>query len=118
MRASWNGMLCVGAVHMPVKLYSATRSNELRFHYLHKQDGGRIKNERVCGKCGQTVESEDLVRGYEVEKGTYVTLTDEDFEKVDVDGAHGARYEREQRSSCMKLLWSDLACPSVIVGLI
>jgi DNA end-binding protein Ku len=88
MRSSWNGMLCVGSVHMPVKLYSATRSTELRFHYLHEQDGGRIKNERVCTKCGQTVDADELVRGYEVEKGTYVTLTEEDFEKVDVDGAH------------------------------
>jgi DNA end-binding protein Ku len=81
-------MLCIGAVHMPVKLYSATRSTELRFHYLHEQDGGRIRNERVCTKCGQTVDADELVRGYEVEKGTYVTLTEEDFEKVDVDGAH------------------------------
>jgi DNA end-binding protein Ku len=88
MRSSWNGMLCVGAVHMPVKLYSATRSTELHFHYLHGQDGGRIKNERICAKCGQTVDADELVRGYEVEKGTYVTLTEEDFEKVDVDGAH------------------------------
>jgi len=88
MRASWTGMLCLGTVSLPVKLYAATRSTELHFHYLHEHDGGRIKNERVCSKCGQTVESEDLVRGYEVEKGTYVTLTDEDFEKVDVDGAH------------------------------
>ena len=88
MRASWTGMLCVGVVHMPVKLYSATHSTELHFHYLHEQDGGRIKNERVCTKCGQTVEANELVRGYEVEKGTYVKLTEEDFEKVDVDGAH------------------------------
>jgi len=88
MRSSWNGMLCVGAVHMPVKLYSATRSTELHFHYLHEQDGGRIKNERICTKCGQTVDADELVRGYEVEKGIYVTLTEEDVEKVDVDGAH------------------------------
>lgn len=88
MRASWNGMLCIGAVHVPVKLYSATRSTELHFHYLHEPDGGRIKNERVCAKCRQPVEAEELVRGYEVEKGTYVTLTDKDFEKVDVDSAH------------------------------
>jgi DNA end-binding protein Ku len=81
-------MLCIGTVHLPVKLYSATRSTELHFHYLHRQDGGRIKNERVCTKCGQTLEADALVRGYELEKGTYVTLTEEDFEKVDVEGAH------------------------------
>ena len=88
MRASWNGLLCIGTVHLPVKLYSATRSNDMHFHFLHEQDGGRIKNERVCTKCGQRVRTDDLVRGYEVEKDTYVTLTNEDFEKVDVESAH------------------------------
>ena len=93
MRASWNGMLCIGTVHLPVKLYSATRSNELHFHFLHEHDGGRIKNERICTTCGQRVEADELVRGYEIEKGTYVTLTAADFEKVDVDSAHTLHVE-------------------------
>jgi len=88
MRSIWNGMLSFGLVQIPVKLYSATRSNDLHFHYLHKPDGGRIKNERVCMKCGQSVEATTLVRGYEFEKDVYVTLTNEDLAKVDVDSTH------------------------------
>jgi DNA end-binding protein Ku len=77
-----------GLVHIPVKLYSATRSQELHLHYLHERDGGRIKNERICTKCGQEVEANELVRGYEVEHGRYVTLTEEDFKKVDSESTH------------------------------
>jgi DNA end-binding protein Ku len=88
MRSIWNGMLHFGLVQIPVKLYPAVRSNDMRFHYLHKTDGGRIKHERVCTKCEQRVEVSNLVRGHEFEKDEYVTLTDEDFAKVQVDSTH------------------------------
>lgn len=88
MRSIWNGAISFGLVHIPVKLYSATRSQELHFHYLHERDGGRIKNEKICTKCGQEVETNELVRGYEVERGRYITLTDEDFKKVDSESTH------------------------------
>ena len=65
MRSIWNGMLYFGLVQIPVKLYPAVRSNDLRFHYLHKTDGGRIKHERVCIKCEERVEASELVRGSE-----------------------------------------------------
>jgi DNA end-binding protein Ku len=81
-------MLHFGLVQIPVKLYPAIRSNDLRFHYLHKTDGGRIKHERVCTKCEQRVDAAALVRGYEFEKDVYVTLTDEDLAKVQLDSTH------------------------------
>lgn len=88
MRSIWNGMLSFGLVQIPIKLYSATRNNDLHYHYLHKPDGGRIKNERVCAKCGQNVEAAALVRGYEFEKDVSVILTNEDLAKVDVNSTH------------------------------
>jgi len=88
MRSIWNGMLYFGLVQIPVKLYPAVRSNDLRFHYLHKTDGGRIKHERVCIKCEERVEASELVRGYEFEKDAYITLTDDDLAKVQVDSTH------------------------------
>jgi DNA end-binding protein Ku len=88
MRSIWNGAISFGLVHIPVKLYSATRSQELHLHYLHERDSGRIKNEKRCTKCGQKVEADELVRGYEVEHGRYVTLTEEDFKKVDAISTH------------------------------
>jgi len=85
MRAIWNGMITFGLVNIPVGLYPATEDNEIAMHLLHEKDGGRIKNQRVCTICGNIVEYEDLVKGYEYEKDKYVTITDEDLEKVKVE---------------------------------
>ena len=87
MRAIWNGMITFGLVNIPVGLYPATDDDDLHMHLLHEKDGGRIKNQRVCSKCGQIVEYDDLVKGYEYEKDSYVTITDEDLEKVKVEAS-------------------------------
>jgi DNA end-binding protein Ku len=65
-----------------VKLFTAVRSDDLRFNFLHKKDEGRIYNERHCSVCGEKVEYADLVRGYEYEKGRYVTVSDDDLKAV------------------------------------
>jgi DNA end-binding protein Ku len=69
-------------VTIPVKLFSAVRTNDLRFNFLHKKDEGRIFNERHCSVCDEKVEYADLVRGYEYEKGHYVTVSDDDLKAV------------------------------------
>jgi DNA end-binding protein Ku len=80
--AIWSGAINFGLVTIPVKLYSAVRTDDLRFNFLHKKDGGRIFNERHCSIDGEKVEYADLVRGYEYEKGQYVTVTDDDLKAV------------------------------------
>ncbi len=70
---------------IPVKLFTAVRSSDLRFNFLHKQDEGRIFNERHCTVCNEKVEYADLVRGYEYEKGRYVIVSDEDLKRVNVE---------------------------------
>ncbi|BDE08092.1 non-homologous end joining protein Ku [Vulcanimicrobium alpinum] len=80
--AIWSGAINFGLVTIPVKLYTAVRTNDLRFNFLHKKDDGRIFNERHCTVCGEKVEYADLVRGYEYEKGRYVTITDDDLKAV------------------------------------
>ncbi len=80
--AIWSGAINFGLVTIPVKLFTAVRTNDLRFNFLHKKDDGRIYNERHCTVCGEKVEYADLVRGYEYEKGHYVTLSDDDFKSV------------------------------------
>jgi DNA end-binding protein Ku len=85
MKSTWNGTIGFGLVNIAVKVFSATRSNELSFHPLHQEDMGRVGNERICKKCGRSLVTEDLVRGYEYEKGKYLPLTEEDFEKVNVE---------------------------------
>jgi len=83
--AIWSGSISFGLVTIPVKLFTAVRSNDLRFNFLHKTDQGRIYNERHCTVCGEKVEYADLVRGYEYSKGEYVTVTDEDLKRVNVE---------------------------------
>ncbi len=82
MRARWRGSITFGLVTIPVKVYSATISKEVRFHLLHAKDGGRIRYRKVCEKCGEEVSDDEIVRGYEVSKNEYVILTDDDFEKI------------------------------------
>ena len=80
--AIWSGAINFGLVTIPVKLFTAVRTNDLRFNFLHKKDEGRIYNERHCSVCGEKVEYADLVRGYEYEKGHYVTIGDDDLKAV------------------------------------
>lgn len=85
MRSIWNGMIRFGLVYIPVKLFSATRGQELHFPYLHEKDFGRLKNKRICAKCGQEVDEDELIRGYEYEKGDYLPLAEEDFAKANAE---------------------------------
>ncbi|HEX8791938.1 MAG TPA: Ku protein [Polyangiaceae bacterium] len=80
--AIWTGAISFGLVTIPVKLYSAIREHELHFKYLHRKDEGRIRYERVCSVCGEKVPWNEIARGFEVQKGDYVILDDEDFAKA------------------------------------
>ncbi len=85
MKSIWNGTISFGLVNIPIKVYSATKSSEINFHYLHEEDLGRISTERICRKCGQALDYSELIRGYEHQKGQYISLTEEDFEKINVE---------------------------------
>jgi DNA end-binding protein Ku len=80
--AIWSGAINFGLVTIPVKLFTAVKTNDLSFNLLHAKDEGRIKYERVCSVDGKPVPWDEIVKGYEFEKGEYVLLTDEDFKKV------------------------------------
>jgi DNA end-binding protein Ku len=85
MKALWKGAITFGLISIPVRLHSAVQEKSLKFHLLHDEDHGRVKYQRVCSKCGKEVTWDDLVRGYEVSKDTYVTFTDEELQSVDVE---------------------------------
>ncbi|MFN2433008.1 MAG: Ku protein [Gemmatimonadota bacterium] len=85
MRSLWKGHISFGLVNIPVKLYSAVSKEELSFRFLHAEDHSPISYERVCEREGKEVPWEDIVRGYEYEKGKFVVLTDEDFKRADVE---------------------------------
>ena len=80
--AIWSGSINFGLVTIPVKLFTAVKTDDLSFNMLHAKDEGRIKYERVCSVDGKPVPWDEIVKGYEFEKGEYVVLTDKDFAAV------------------------------------
>src|SRR4051794_32731134 len=79
MRAIWKGAVSFGLVSIAVKLYSATEEKDIRFHQVHRTDGGRIKYKRTCSVDGEEVTYDDIAKGYDVGGGEMVILTDDDF---------------------------------------
>jgi DNA end-binding protein Ku len=88
MRPIWSGTISFGLVSVPVKMYSATESKELRFHFLHKKDLQPIGYDKVRKDTGRHVDPDDVVRGFEIEKGRYVPIEDEDLDRLDVELTH------------------------------
>src|SRR3954469_11624500 len=85
-RANWKGYLRLSLVSCPVALFPATTESEkIRFHQLHKQTGNRIRYRKVDDETGKEVDSEDIVKAYQISKGNYVELTDEDLEAVGIE---------------------------------
>lgn len=82
MRNLWKGAISFGLVNVPVKLYTATEKKEIKFNYLHEKCKTPVKYERHCPTCNVEVPSEEIVWGYEFEKGQYVVLKEEDFAKI------------------------------------
>jgi DNA end-binding protein Ku len=84
-RAIWTGAITFGLVSVPVGLHSAVeRSKELRFRLLHEKDSSPIDYRRVCEKEDKEVPWDEIVKGYEYEKGRYVVVTDRDFARAKV----------------------------------
>ena len=84
-RAIWKGSISFGLVNIPIALYPATRREELKFRLLRKSDLSPVSYKRVTEKDGKEVPWDQIVKGYEYEKGKYVVLKDEDFERVDLE---------------------------------
>jgi DNA end-binding protein Ku len=78
-RGIWTGALSFGLVNIPVEVHTAVRDTRPHFRLLHAKDKSPINYERVCQKEGRAVGWDDLVKGYEYEKGRFVVLTKEDF---------------------------------------
>jgi DNA end-binding protein Ku len=84
-RAIWKGSISFGLVNIPIALYPATRREELKFRLLRQSDLSPVNYKRVAEKDGREVPWDQIVKGYEYEKGKYVVLKEEDFERVDLE---------------------------------
>src|SRR2546427_1229800 len=84
-RAIWKGSISFGLVNIPIGLYPATRKEDLRFRLLRKTDLSPVNYKRVAEKDGKEVPWDEIVKGYQYEKGKFVVLKDEDFQRVDLE---------------------------------
>ena len=85
MRALWKGAITFGLVTIPVSLFPATRREELKFRLLRSTDLSPVNYKRVAEADGKEVKWDQIVKGYEYEKGKFVVLKEEDFARVDVE---------------------------------
>ncbi|MDP1835663.1 MAG: Ku protein [Chlamydiales bacterium] len=79
MRPLWSGSIAFGLVNIPVKLYSATYDHTISLDMLHKADLSPIRYARVCKADGKEIEWKDIVKGYKLDNGEYVVITEADF---------------------------------------
>jgi DNA end-binding protein Ku len=85
-RAYWKGYLKLSLVSCPIALFPATSEREkISFHQINKKTGNRIKYRKVDAESGDEVESEDIIKGYEVGKGEYLELDPEELEAVAIE---------------------------------
>jgi DNA end-binding protein Ku len=78
-RSLWNGTIAFGLVTVPVKVFTATEDRTVHFHEVHVDDGSRIEHRRICPNDGQEVDYDHIVKGFEVRKGEWVELTDDEI---------------------------------------
>src|SRR6516165_11278518 len=85
-RAYWKGFLRLSLVSCPIQLFPATSESEkIRFNQINKETGNRIRYSKVDGQTGEEVESANIIKGYEVAKGHYIEITDEELESVSLE---------------------------------
>jgi DNA end-binding protein Ku len=85
MRAIWKGSISFGLVNIPIALYPATRREELKFRLLRESDLSPVNYKRVAEKDGKEVPWNEIVKGYEYQKGKFVVLNEKDFQRVDLE---------------------------------
>ncbi|MBN2980253.1 MULTISPECIES: Ku protein [Cohnella] len=82
MHTVWKGAISFGLVHVPVKMFTATEDKDIHLRYIHKECGTPISYTRSCPHCDRPAEWEEIVRGYEYEKGHFVLFENEELEAV------------------------------------
>src|SRR4051812_8065964 len=88
MRPTWKGSISFGLVYIPIAVYPATREEKISFRQLRKTDLSPIRYKKVADADMKEVPADEIVKGFEYEKGRYIILNDEDFEKVRIESTH------------------------------
>ncbi|MDD3893453.1 MAG: Ku protein [Syntrophomonadaceae bacterium] len=85
MRTLWKGAVSFGLVNIPVKMYVATENKDLKFNYLHEKCMSPIQYHKYCPNCKCEIAAEEMVRGYEYQKGSYVIIKEEDLARIPLE---------------------------------
>jgi DNA end-binding protein Ku len=93
-RAIWSGTISFGLVSVPVRMFTAVSEHKLHFNLLHRKDSSPIGYEKVCKKEGKPVPDDEIVKAYEISKGKFVEVEDEDFEAAAAEGGHAFDIEQ------------------------
>jgi DNA end-binding protein Ku len=93
-RAIWSGTVSFGLVAIPVRMFAAVSEHKLHFSLLHRKDESPIGYEKVCKLEGKEVPDSEIVKAYELDKGEYVYLEDEDFEAAQAKTGHAFDIEQ------------------------
>src|SRR5438445_12559391 len=88
MRPIWKGSISFGLVYIPVAVYSATREEKLSFRQLPSSDLSPIRYKKVAEADSKGVPADQILKGFEYERGRYVVMKDDDFEKVRIETTH------------------------------
>ncbi len=87
-RPVWSGTISFGMVSIPIDLFSATQEKDVRFHQLHKPCGARVKLQKFCPVHKEVVPDTEIVKAYEISKGKYVVMEDDDFASLPIATKH------------------------------
>lgn len=108
-RAIWKGRIEFAAYTIPVKLYTAVREQRIQFHLLHKSDQTRLRQQMVCAYEHIPVPREEQVRGFELEEGKYVIVSDEEFERIEPEESRVIEVHEFVRSGDIDPLYCERA---------
>lgn len=106
-RPMWKGSVNFGLVNVPIRMYRAVSPRDVRFHQLHAKDKARIREKRICEAEGTEVPYEEIIKGYEISKGVYVTITPEELKALAPKGTYAIDIEDFVPSNDIHPLYYD-----------
>ncbi len=92
-RPMWKGSVNFGLVNVPIRMYRAVSPRDVRFHQLHAKDKSRVRERRICEAEGTEIPYDEIIKGYEISKGVYVTITPEELKALAPKGTYAIDIE-------------------------
>src|SRR5579885_2191726 len=106
-RAIWSGALKIGSKRLPVKLYSAVEDQSIHFHLLDAKTKSRVKQHMINPETGEEVAREDIRKGYEVDRGAFVLLEDEELESLEPKASKDMDITRFVPADAISHVWYE-----------